>query len=98
MRKILGRSGAGAVAALVVLVAVAWADDTKDKKITLDKAPKAVQDAIKARFPKGEVTSIEKETEDGKVVYDIELKSEGRKYEMDIREDGTVLEIEKEVA
>src|SRR5262249_42217057 len=33
-----------------------------------------------------------------KVVYDLEFKYKGRKYEMDIKEDGTVLEIEKEVA
>ena len=31
-----------------------------------DKLPKAVADAIKARFPDGKVTSAEKETEDGK--------------------------------
>jgi hypothetical protein len=31
------------------------------------------------------------------VVYDLEFTYEGRKYEMDIKEDGTVLEIEKEV-
>jgi uncharacterized membrane protein YkoI len=97
MRRIIGWSTASAVAGLVLLAAVAGADE-KEKKISLDKAPKAVQDAIKARFPKAEVASIEKETEDGKVIYDIELKHEGRKYEMDIQENGTVVEIEKEIA
>src|SRR5262249_18864229 len=53
---------------------------------------------IKARFPQAKITSVEKETENGKVVYDIELTEKGRKYEMDIKEDGTVLEIEKKVA
>jgi uncharacterized membrane protein YkoI len=98
MRKMPGWMATGAVAALIVCVAVARAEDKKDKKITLDKAPKAVQEAIKGRFPKGEVSSIEKEVEDGKVVFDVELKSEGRKYEMDILENGTIIEIEKEVA
>jgi uncharacterized membrane protein YkoI len=97
MRKIIGWSTTSLVASLVLLATVVAADN-KDKKISLDKAPKAVQDAIKARFPDGEVTSVEKETEDGKVVYDIELKLKGRKYEMDILEDGTVIEIEKEIA
>jgi uncharacterized membrane protein YkoI len=82
---------------LIVLATCSLADD-KEKKVTLDKLPKAVRDAIKGRFPDAEVNSIEKETEDGKVVYDIELKEKGRKYEMDIQEDGTVIEIEKEVA
>jgi hypothetical protein len=97
MRRILGGSGLVALAALIVLSAGAPADDKKPEKITLDKAPKAVQAAIKGRFPKGEVTGIEKEVEDGKVVFDVELKSEGLKYEMDIQEDGTIVEIEKQV-
>jgi uncharacterized membrane protein YkoI len=93
MRRIIGCVGISAVAGLVMLATTALAGE----KVPLDKVPKAVQDAVKARFPKGEITSIEKETTEGKVVYDIELKSEGRKYEMDIQEDGTVLEVEKEV-
>jgi hypothetical protein len=97
MRRTLGRFGVSALAALIALAMIVRADD-KAKKITLDQAPKAVQDAIKARFPGAEVTSVEKETEDGKVVYDVELKHQGRKYEMDIQEDGTVIEIEKEIA
>jgi uncharacterized membrane protein YkoI len=55
-------------------------------------------DAVMKRFPGAEITSAERETENGKVVYDIELKHKGRKYEMDIKEDGTIIEIEKEVA
>jgi uncharacterized membrane protein YkoI len=72
-------------------------EENKAEKVAPDKLPKAVADAIKARFPNGEITSAEKETEDGKVVYDIELKQGGLKYEMDIHEDGTVIEVEKEI-
>ena len=95
MRRIIGWSAWSALAGLILWSAAAVADD---KKITLDQAPGGVQNAIKARFPGAEVTSVEKETEEGKVVYDIELKHKGCKYEMDIQEDGTVLEIEKEMA
>src|SRR5437868_14351659 len=93
MRGLFGWSGV-AVAGLVLLASAARADD---KKVPLDKVPKPVMDAIKARFPGADITSVEKEKEGDKVVYDIELKQQGRKYEMDIQEDGTVLEIEKEV-
>ena len=41
--------------------------------------------------------AAEREVEDGNVVYDIELTHQGRKYEMDIKEDGTIMEIEKEI-
>jgi hypothetical protein len=41
---------------------------------------------------------VEKENEGGKVVYDVELKHKGRNYEMDIEENGTIIEIEKEIS
>src|SRR5262249_44071298 len=71
---------------LVLCVAPAWADDKKaadkekTKKIDVDKVPKKVMAAVKARFPKAKITSVEKETSDGKVMYDIELTQKGRKY------------------
>lgn len=95
MRNLIGRLGGTIAVALLVCVAGGRADE---EKVPLDKLPKAVMDAVKARFPGAELKSAAKETEDGKVVYDIELKHNGRKYEMDIAEDGTVIEIEKEVA
>jgi uncharacterized membrane protein YkoI len=94
MVKVMHRSAVAIAIALLVFTA-ASADDAK--KVPLDKIPKAIKDAINARFPDAEITSVEKETEDGKVVFDVELKHKGRKYEMDIQEDGTVIEIEKEV-
>ena len=97
MRKFM--SGLGVVAAaLILLTAAVRADEKKAEKVPVDKLPKAVKDAVLARFPEAEFTSIEKEKEGDKVVYDIELKHKGRKYEMDIQEDGTVIEVEKEVA
>ena len=107
MRGLMNRTAVLALALLFLASTVVGADEKKDKpkedkpkaeKIPLDKIPKKILDAIKGRFPKADITSVEKEVEDGKVVFDVELKSEGRKYEMDILEDGTIIEIEKEVA
>lgn len=83
---------------LAALTAVTLGEDKKEEKIPLDKVPRAVMEAINARFPGANVESVERETEAGKVVYDVELKHKSRKYEMDIHEDGTVVELEKEVA
>jgi hypothetical protein len=90
----------GAIVAGLFLVGPAAAADekTKEEKVSADKLPRAVLAAVKAHFPDPEFTSLTKETTGTKVVYDIELKQKGRKHEMDIREDGTVLEIENEVA
>jgi uncharacterized membrane protein YkoI len=97
MSKVLRCLAAGVLAGLFLLAAGVRADD-KAEKIPLDKVPKAIMDAIKGRFPAAEISSVEKEKEDGKIVFDVELKHQGRKYEMEIAEDGTILEIEKEVA
>jgi hypothetical protein len=98
MRRIFRCLAVSAVAGLVLLAPVAQGDE-KDKaqKVPLDKVPAKVMGAVKGRFPGAKLTSVEKETEDGQVVYDIELTHEGRKYEMDIKEDGTIIEVEKEV-
>jgi uncharacterized membrane protein YkoI len=100
MRRITGWCAVVVVAGLVAFGAAAVADekDKKEEKVTADKLPKAVAAAVKEYFPDAEFTSITKETEGTKVVYDIELKQKGVKHEMDIQEDGTVLEIENEVA
>src|SRR5262245_23958173 len=85
----------------IVLVAVVFASravpragaEPKD----LDKIPKAVMEALKSKFPKIKIDKWSKETEDGKVVYDIEGKENGRKCEADIAEDGTIINYEKEI-
>ncbi len=97
MRGIIGLLYGLAVACAITLSTNAKPED-KAEKIAPDKLPKKIKDAIQGRFPGAQVTSAEKEKENGEIVFDIELKHEGRKYEMDIKEDGTIAEIEKEVA
>jgi len=90
----LGWVAAAVAAGLVLAVAVSQAED----KVDPDKIPKAVMDSLKAKFPKPEITKCTKEKEGGAVVYDIEFKQDGRKCEADIKEDGTMLNFEKEIA
>jgi uncharacterized membrane protein YkoI len=67
-------------------------------KIKTEDLPKKVSDSLSARFPELKITSAAKEADSsGKVVYDIELTQKNRKFETDILEDGSVLEVEKEV-
>jgi uncharacterized membrane protein YkoI len=86
-----------AVLASASLIGASWLR-ASEERIKPDQLPKAASDAVKARFPGLEYTSITKETEtDGRVVYDIELTQKGQKFETDVKEDGTLLEVEKEV-
>lgn len=94
MRKYTGRL----IALAVVCMSLIAIGRAAEESLKPDALPKAVAAAIKARFPDAEITAAAKETENGQVVFDIELKQKGRKFESDIKEDGTILEIEKEIA
>jgi hypothetical protein len=89
------RAAAALAAGVFLATAVAPA---KDEPKDLDKIPKAVMDALKAKFPGAKIDKWTKETEDGKVMYDIEFKHNGKKTEADIFEDGTIHNYEKEFA
>src|SRR5262245_34725106 len=86
-----------AVLAMGVLPQSAASAQEKNKP-NLDKIPKRVMNALKVKFPKAEIHKWTKEKEGDVVIYDIEFKQEGRKFEADIKEDGTIHNWEKEVA
>lgn len=69
----------------------------QEKAITHDQIPKAVMDALHARFPKASIDKCTREREFFTVVYDIEFNQEGRKFEADIKENGTYINYEKAI-
>lgn len=100
MRRVIGGLLACAVLAMLLTASPAHADDKdKDKKdLALDKIPKKVMDALKAKFPKAKIVKWTKEKDGDVEVYDIEMTVEGKKTEADIKEDGTIVNFEVEVA
>jgi hypothetical protein len=68
-----------------------------DEKVEIDKLPQKVVATLKARFPGVSITSATKATENGEVIYDIEMKRNGRKHEMDVKRDGTIVNFENEI-
>jgi Putative beta-lactamase-inhibitor-like, PepSY-like len=88
----------GVVVGLAALLVLAPVSRAEDKAKDVDKIPKAVMDALKAKFPKAEIHKWTKEKEGDAVVYDIEFKEGDRKCEADIKEDGTYINYEKEIA
>jgi hypothetical protein len=95
MRRFTGWSGAVSIAALIMLGAATRGDE---EKVAIDKLPKAVVKAVKDRFPEAELKSAEKETENGKTVYDVEIKYKGANYEVAVTAGGEVTGYEKEIA
>lgn len=81
---------------LLVLITVARADD--EEKVPLDKLPKAVVDAVKAKFPSAKLISAEKEKEDGKTVYEVAIKDGEQNIEVTLTPAGQIVTIEKEIS
>jgi hypothetical protein len=80
---------------LSLVLAVARADE---EKVDLDKVPKAVLEAVKARFPEAKLVGAEKETEDGKTIFEINIKDKNQNVDVSLTAEGKILEIEKQIA
>jgi hypothetical protein len=68
-----------------------------EEKVPLDKLPQAVKAAAKKRFPDGELLGGAKETEEGKTVYEVTVRSKGHKIDVDVTPEGNITGIEKEI-
>jgi hypothetical protein len=90
-RLISARAVVFGLSATVAITVVAAQD------LPLDEVPSAVMKAVKKRYPNGKITSASKEDEDGKPTYEISLKNDGVAIDAVYREDGTLVQIEKEI-
>jgi hypothetical protein len=81
---------------VVALIAVPLRAD--EENVPLDKLPAKVAEAVKARFPKAELVSAQKEVEDGKTLFEVAILNEGHNMEITAKEDGTIVEVEKQIA
>jgi hypothetical protein len=69
-----------------------------EDKVPLDKLPKPIVEALKKKFPKAELIEASKETEDGKTEYEVTIKDDGKKIDVTLNAEGTILGMEKEMA
>ncbi len=71
-------------------------EDEQDVKVSLDQVPAAVKATLEKESQGARIEEIEKETEDGKTVYSVEILKGKEKSEIEISEDGKVLKRETE--
>ena len=57
-----------------------------------------VTEAVKKRFPKGELTEASKEEADGKTTYEVSVKLDGKNIDVSLMPEGKITMIEKEIA
>lgn len=63
-----------------------------DDDLTLEQLPATVRATVERETKGGQVTDIERDREAGKVIYEVEFTLDGKSYELDIAEDGGLLE------
>jgi len=96
--KSITRTSVVVIAAMFAFAVVArGADEDKAKKVKPSEVPAKVLETIKKHFPDAKTESIEKEVEDGKTIYDFEMKLGKVKWEADVAEDGTLIETEQQI-
>jgi hypothetical protein len=79
---------AALLAGLLCLPAAALADED----LTLEELPEPVRQTALREVKDGTITEIERDIEHGVVVYEVEyFEKGGKKLELDIGEDGTLL-------
>jgi hypothetical protein len=88
-------------AALVLAVGfatAAYAGDEQEVKITMDKVPAAVQEAVKKYAAESEIKGIEESDVDGTKVIEFDIEKNGKASEVAFRPDGRLFSTEEEVA
>jgi hypothetical protein len=66
-------------------------EEAAETKVTMDSLPKAVQDTIKREAGSGTLGEVSKEAKDGKTAYEADATIDGKKYEIKVMEDGTLI-------
>jgi len=88
------------VAVLLVSACAASGAEPRERKVSVrpSELPAAIQKAIEGAFPDGTIFAVEQEVEgENPGQYDVEIRSGGKAYEVEISPDGKVIET-KELA
>ena len=92
MRTLCGWFSSIAFLACFVMVAVG-----DEEKVDLDKLPPKIVDAVKTKFPDAKLIKASKEKENNETIYELNVKNGDQNIDISLKEDGTIVEIEKEI-
>jgi uncharacterized membrane protein YkoI len=80
--------------AVVAIAATAFVR-ADEEKIDLEKVPKPVMDAVKAKFPDAKLTGAAKEKDGDKIIFEVAFTFKDHKYEVECTPEGKFLAIDK---
>ena len=92
------RKFTGITVLLAVCLAVAFAQEKKEKTLVLKDLPPAAQKTIQAELKGGEIKNIGKETEHGVAQYEVETMRTGKRRDFNVDSKGKLLMVEEETS
>ncbi len=82
-----------AVALTLPLAATAaLAQQERQNDLRLEDLPQPVREAVQREVGDGTIEDIDRDTERGQTVYEVEFDRDGREYEIEVSPDGTVVD------
>lgn len=84
-------SKARAKLSTLILLAMAGCAAEREVAVSMDEVPTQVRATLDRERMGGQVTESEKEIKDGKTVYSFDVIINGKGYDVDIAEDGSLL-------
>ena len=84
-----------AIAAVPVIAEEADDDDEEEVTVKWADVPAAVKKTFEKEAPGVKIEQVEKETEDGTTTYEAEVTIDGKDYEIEVAEDGKLVEKEE---
>lgn len=67
------------------------------ENVPINRLPSPVTAAIKNRFPKGELLLAERDLDNGRVIYEVKVRSNGQVFDLDITPSGKILKIDRDI-
>jgi hypothetical protein len=67
------------------------------ENVPVKQLPSPVTAAIKNRFPKSELLLAERDMDNGKVIYEVKVRSNGQIFDLDITPSGKILKIDRDI-
>ena len=75
---------------------IAGAAISFQKDVPINHLPSAVTSAIKNRFPRSQMLRAEKDLDNGRIKYEVKIRSNGQNFDVDVTPSGKILKIDRE--
>jgi hypothetical protein len=75
-----------------LLIATSLAGASADDDLRFEELPKPVQVTVQREVGKGQISEIERDVKRGRTVYEVEFVTEQRQFEIEVGEDGRLLD------